>query len=97
MRRISNTRSNQNRTVQLSGGEATTVKFTVTEAGEESYEVKFGIWTRVFKIVPTGIHTLSISSYPASVTFILDEQSYSTPYSALLNVGTHTIAMRARI
>jgi hypothetical protein len=84
---IINNEVRENRTVQLSGGEATTEEFTVTEDGEGSYEVKLGIWTRVFNLVPTGMHTLSISASAAGIEFTLDGQSHTTPYSALLNVS----------
>jgi hypothetical protein len=91
---IINNEVRENRTVQLSGGEATTEEFTVTEDSEGSYEVKLGIWTRVFSIVPTGMHTLSISGSTAGIEFTLDGQIHTTPYSSLLNVGhTYTVKM----
>ncbi len=70
------------------------VEFPVTEANEGSYTVKIGDLTGTFKIVPSGYRTLIISSSSgASVSFTLDGQSYTTPYSALLKEGTYTIAM----
>jgi len=40
-------------TIQLSGGENTTVEFTVTETSEGNYSVKIGSLTGTFKIVAT--------------------------------------------
>ena len=40
----------ENKTIQLSGGENTTVQFTVTEASEGSYSVKIGSLTGTSKI-----------------------------------------------
>jgi len=84
----------ETKTIQLSEGENTTVETAVTESSEGTYFVIVGSETGTFKIVPTGKHTLIVAaSGSGALSFTLDGVSYSTPYSELLDVGTHTIAV----
>jgi hypothetical protein len=85
----------ETKTIQLLAGQSNfPVEFPITEENEGSYSVKIANLIGIFKIVPSGYHTLSISaSHGASVEFTLDGQSYTTPYSALLKEGTYTIVM----
>jgi hypothetical protein len=90
----------ENKTVQVPAGALKNVEFTVTESSEGDYSVE--VWDNIgtfaraggtFKIIPNGTHTLSTSASAPGIEFTLDGQSHTTPYSALLNVGTHTITM----
>ena len=43
--------------------------------------------TGAFKVVPTGMHTLSVYSSPSGLMFTLNGEKHVTPYSELLNVN----------
>jgi hypothetical protein len=90
--RVNNT-IRDTKTIQLSAGLTETVEFNVTESSEGTYTVIVGGSTRTFKIVPTGKHTLAISSGYGAIPFTINGESQTTPYSALLDVGTYTITM----
>jgi hypothetical protein len=81
----------ETKTIQLSAGETKTVEANVTESSEGTYSVIVGGLTGKFYIVPTGKHTLIVNTAYAGASFTLDGKSYTTPYSELLDVGTHTI------
>jgi hypothetical protein len=76
--------------VELAAGQKTTVEFNVTESSEGTYSVVVGSLAGPFKIVPTGKHTLIISSL-GNIPFTINGEPASTPYKELLNVGTYTI------
>jgi hypothetical protein len=85
--------------IQLSAGETKTVTATVNETNEGTYSVTVEGLKGHYDIVPTGKHTLLVllsgSSY--SMSFTLDGVDYSTPYSELLDVGTHTITVLVNV
>jgi hypothetical protein len=83
----------ETKTIQLSAGETTTVNYTVTESSEGIYRVIVGGVTGSYTIVPTGKHTLRVVVASYSLDFTLDGSSHTTPYSELLDVGTHTITV----
>jgi hypothetical protein len=82
----------ETKTIQLSAGETTTVEANVTESSEGTYSVNVGGLTGKFYIVPTGKHTLKVVTAYSGLLFTLDGNPNTTPYSALLDVGTHTLA-----
>jgi len=87
----------ETKVVELSPGETTTANVTVTATSEGLHSVKVYTLTGAFTIVPTGMRTLSIASYPSGVKFTLNGKSHSTPYSELMNVGgTYVITMPTR-
>ncbi|MBC7130801.1 hypothetical protein H5T51_06250 [Candidatus Bathyarchaeota archaeon] len=80
--------------LQLDGKESQDVAFEVTAEKEGIYSVRLGSARGAFRVVPEGMHTLSISSSPPGIEFTLNGEIYKTPYSALLKVGkTYTINM----
>ncbi len=81
----------ETKTIQLSAGENTNVNSTVIESSEGTYSVIVGGLTGKFYIVPTGKHTLRVTTAYSGFRFTLDGKSYTTPYSELLDVGIHTI------
>jgi len=80
----------ETKTIQLSAGGIITVNSTVTETSEGAYSVIVGGLTGKFYIVPTGKHTLRVVTAYSGFCFTLDGKSYTTTYSELLDVGTHT-------
>jgi hypothetical protein len=82
--------------IQLSAGETKTVTAIVNETSEGTYSVDVEGLKGHYNVVPTGKHTLMVllsgSSY--SMDFTLDGVGYSTPYSELLPVGTHTVTVQ---
>ena len=81
----------ETKTIQLSAGENTNVNSTVIESSEGTYSVIVGGLTGKFYIVPTGKHTLRVTTAYSGFRFTLDGKSYTTPYSELLDVRIHTI------
>jgi hypothetical protein len=86
----------ETKTIQLSAGETETLETNVTESSEGTYSVVVGGLTGKFKIVPTGKHTLSISSNPWGLPFTINGVSHKTQYSELLDVGAYTVTMPDR-
>lgn len=86
-----------NKTVQVSAGSSTTVAFTVTETNIGTYRVQINTLTGSFNVVPDGTHTLSINTAYSGLEFTLNGKSNTTPFSALLSVGTYTIGMPAAV
>lgn len=84
------------KTIQLSAGETTTVEANVTESSEGTYDVNVAGLSGTFTIVPTGKHTLLVRYSGGGSTpmpFTLDGVSNTMPYTELLPVGTHTVAV----
>jgi hypothetical protein len=84
------------KTIQLSAGETTTVEANVTESSEGTYDVNVGGLSGTFAIVPSGKHTLLVRYSGGGSTpmpFTLDGVSYTMPFTQLLPVGTHTVAV----
>ena len=86
-----------NKTAQVLGGASTTVDFTITEVSTGTYNVQIGTLTGSFSVAPAGMHTLTVNTAYAGLEFTLDGQNKTTPFSALLSVGTHTVAMPAAV
>jgi hypothetical protein len=82
--------------IRLSAGETATVEFTVTESREGTYSVIVGGLTGKFKIVPTGKHTLIISSL-GNLDFTINGETYTTPFNELMDVGTYTITFPEKV
>jgi len=83
----------ETRTIQLSARETITVNFTVTESSEGTYSVIVGGLAGKFYIVPLDKHTLRVITAYSGFVFTLDGKKYATPYSELLDVGTHTVTV----
>jgi hypothetical protein len=89
----------ENKTVTLLGKQTTKVEFTFIGGDEGEYLVKLNTMIAGFlKIVPYGLHTLSISAYSGryaadDLAFTLDGESQVTPYNSLTPMGMHTIVM----
>jgi hypothetical protein len=85
------------KTVELGAGATTTVEFTATATTEGSHKVKLNNLAGTFRVVPEGMHTLSILISPVPKSgggdFTINGEGYTTPYNALLPEGTYTIAM----
>ncbi|MGB9959946.1 MAG: CARDB domain-containing protein [Candidatus Bathyarchaeales archaeon] len=81
------------KTISLDPGQTSTVEFTFNTTTEGKHTVKLNTLTSGFTVVPYGMHTLIISSYPIfGIPFTLNGISHTTPYSELLPVGQpHTI------
>jgi hypothetical protein len=69
----------------------------VTETSTGTYNVQVGTLTGSFNVVPAGMHMLSVNTAYAGLQFTIDGQNKTTPFSALLSVGTHTVAMPAAV
>lgn len=82
----------ERKTVFIPAGKTGTVSFTVREQSLGKYTVKVDRLTGSYEIVPDNKHTLSIGA-SGPVEFTINGQGQETPYSALLDVGTYTIAM----
>ena len=87
--RVNNT-VKETKTVSLSAGETAIIESSFTMSSEGRYSVSVGGVAKPFTIVPTGKHTLIISSL-GSIPFTINGESQSTPYSELLDVGTYTL------
>jgi len=84
----------ETKTIQLAGKASTDIEFTVTAESEGIHYVKVGTLNGAFKVVPTGMHTLTVNSSPPGVLCTVNGESGATPYSKLLPVGTTcTISM----
>lgn len=83
----------ETKAVELIAGATATIEAQVNESSEGTYSVYVGGLTAKFNIVPTGKHTLKIFSAPGGVSFTLDGVAHSTQYTALVDAGTHTIAI----
>ena len=74
------------------GASNVSIELTVTAGAEGGYSVKLvnlgnekNTLSGYFKVVPEGMHTLSVSSYPVlGIPFVLDGVERTTPYSELL-------------
>ncbi len=88
-----NGQAKDSQTIQLAGGATADVSFTMTAGPVGTYTVNLGSLTEDMTVVAAGYHTLAVKAQ-ATVTFSLDGQDFTTPYSALLKVGPHTIVAR---
>ncbi|MEM0489430.1 MAG: hypothetical protein QW707_09595 [Candidatus Bathyarchaeia archaeon] len=80
--------------LQLNGKETKEINFEVFCNQEGLYNVRLGQTKGSFRVVPAGMHTLSISSSPPGVEFTINGETHRTPYAILLRVGeTVTISM----
>ena len=77
-----------------------TAKYTGDGTESDGYNVKLlnlgnqsDTHSGYFLVVPEGFHTLSISANAIGMTFTLNGETYSAPYSALLPEGTYTITV----
>ena len=87
-------------TVELSAGSATTESVTFKPNSTGTYYVAvervdgtYQSLTGTFQIVPTDMHTLTISASAINLEFKLDGETKKVPFSELLNVGDHLIEM----
>ena len=85
------------RTIELDAGASSTLEFTVNATTEGHHKVKVNTLSDSFRVVPEGMHTISVLISPVpkggSGDFKLNGVDYKTPYSALLPEGTYTVAM----
>ncbi|MFA5364386.1 MAG: CARDB domain-containing protein, partial [Candidatus Bathyarchaeia archaeon] len=77
----------------IAGGQSVTAVFTVTAGGTGDYNIKLGALTGSFKVVPNGMHTLTVGANGAPADFTLDGQIHRATYATLVTVGSHTIGM----
>ncbi|MEM0313034.1 MAG: CARDB domain-containing protein, partial [Candidatus Bathyarchaeia archaeon] len=78
----------EGRSLHLAIGEKAPIEFTFTPEVEGIHYVKLGTARGAFRVVPKGMHTLSITSSPPGVEFTVNGKTAKTPYSELLQVGT---------
>jgi hypothetical protein len=81
--------------IQVNGGASITEAFTITAGPVGQYSVKVNILAGTLTVVKSGYHTLTITKNGAAADFTIDGQQYTTPGTALLPVGKHTIGMPA--
>jgi hypothetical protein len=83
--------------VQLGGGGTTTVEFTINVTSEGTHRVKVNTLSDSFRVVPAGMHTLTVIISPTPKggggKFELNGEEQTTPYSVLLPEGRYTVAM----
>ena len=84
--------------VELGAGETTPVEFIVQwTADEGTHKIKVNNLFGGFRVVPVGMHTLSIFLTPVpdegGADFTINGQTARTPYIELLPEGEYTIAM----
>jgi hypothetical protein len=78
--------------VKLSAGETASLESNVTEDILGTYSVSIGGKSgSSIHIVPNGKHTLHVLSSRYGVPFTLDGKSYTTFFSELVDVGSHSI------
>ncbi len=68
-----------------------TVSATISESATGSYRVTAGGQGGTLKIVEAGKHTLHVIATRVGFTFTLDGATKTTPFSELVEVGSHTI------
>ncbi len=74
--------------ITLGSGESTNVAFSFIAKSEGVKSVKVNDLVGGFKVVPTGMHTLTIVSSPiGGIKFSLNGEEHTTSYSALHAVG----------
>lgn len=78
----------ETKNLQLAGKASAEIEFTVTAESEGIHYVKVGTLNGAFKVVPTGMHTLTVNSSPSDIAFTFNGETHTTPYSKLLPVGT---------
>jgi len=76
------------KSVQLAAKASTQIEFDFVAEKEGMHYTKVGQVKGGFRIVPTGMHTLVVSSSPSSVEFTINGKAAKTPYSELVPVGT---------
>jgi len=76
------------KSVQLAAKASTQIEFDFVAEKEGMHYIKVGQVKGGFKIVPTGMHTLVVSSSPSGVEFTINGKAAKTPYSELVPVGT---------
>ncbi len=85
------------KTIIVPSGITVLTKFSWTPPSQGTYSVRMTMpgytLTGNLKVVPTGTYTLSISAGNAKFDFTIDGQGYTTPFSAPLATGPHTIVM----
>jgi hypothetical protein len=79
--------------VDLAAGEATNFAISLSEAATGSYQVTVGGQSAKFNVVEAGKHTLHVVSGYDSMPFSLDGADHSTPYSSLIDAGSHTVTV----
>ncbi len=84
-------------TVMLSAGGSRPVEFSVQATTEGIHKVKVNNLFGAFKVVPAGMHTLSINLSPVpdegGADFTINGQHARTPYKQLLAEGQYTISL----
>jgi hypothetical protein len=85
--------------VQLAAGKSTTVAFVVNTTSEGMHNIKVNTAYGSFRVVPKGMHTLTIimSPNPTRIVpkFKINGQEQTIPYNSLLSEGDYTIEMPA--
>jgi plasmid maintenance system killer protein len=85
--------------VQLAAGKSTTVAFAVNTTSEGMHKIKVNTLFGSFRVVPKGMHTLTIAMSPNPTRTVvkvkINGQEHPIPYNELLNEGDYTIAMPA--
>ena len=84
-------------TIQIPSGTTQAISFTASEISTGTYNIQLGTLSGSFNVVPTGEHTLSVTTSYPGIQFSLDGQPEATPFSRLVTVGTHTVAMSVAV
>ncbi len=77
--------------VQLAAGSSETVTAALNESIIGSYRAAVSGKSTSFRVVETGKHTLHVISSRLGFSFTLDGASEITPFTGLVDVGSHTI------
>ncbi len=81
--------------VQIDGGASETVTAVLNESSVGTYQLNVVGQTSSLNIVPTGEHTLNVIASQPGIPITVDGVTQTSPYNALVNVGSHTIVLPA--
>ena len=81
--------------IDLEAGASTTITANITEDAIGYYQITAGGNSGYLTIVQTGEHTLHVILSQDGIPFTLDGQSYTSPYTALIAAGPHTLGVQA--
>jgi len=76
------------------------IEISITAGAPDGYAVKLinlgnqsNVLSGFFQVVPTGFHTLTVSSNAIGMEFTINGVTYGTPYLAVLEEGSYTIVI----
>ena len=83
--------------VQLGAQAIENVTGTFSESSLGSYQLNAGGQAITFTVVTAGMHTLNVILNKIGISFTLDGKTESTPYTALVTVGPHSLTVPASV